>query len=168
VKRLFKFSFDPYPLHRATLGATSEDELASCADPSSKTRWYEAEQRLRNQVDRTYDARMDFAVGDLESRAPGSGSDSAPDIDVKAVIDNMGLPRALHTDAAAGLLIPRRFSAPQVLVTDSLQRAANLRGITALLDRSRSLVTSDSIVKLAGELMPRPRSWPFAASSRCC
>ena len=90
AKRLFKMSFDPYHCIERRWGATSEEELASCADTSSKTRWYQAEQRLRNQVDRTYDARMNFTVGELESAPPGSGSDVSPDIDVKAVIDNMG------------------------------------------------------------------------------
>ncbi len=68
-------------------GATSEDELASCADTAGKTRWYDAEQRLRNQVDRTYDART---VGELENGSRGSSADTPPDIDVKVVIDNMG------------------------------------------------------------------------------
>jgi hypothetical protein len=90
VKRLFKLSFDPYHCIERRWGATSDEELATCPDPSSKTRWYEAEQRLRNQVDRTYDARMDFTVSDLERKVVGSGADTPPDIDVKAVIDNMG------------------------------------------------------------------------------
>jgi hypothetical protein len=90
VRRLFKMSFDPYNCIELRWGATSEEELSTCADPSGKKRWYEAEQRLRNQVDRTYDARMDFTVGDLERKAPGSGTDTPPDVDVKAVIDNMG------------------------------------------------------------------------------
>src|SRR5262249_20243876 len=90
MQRLFKLSFDPYNCIERRWGATSDDELASCADTSSKRRWYEAEQRLRNQVDRTYDARMDFTAGMLEDKAPGSGADTPPDVDVKAVIDNMG------------------------------------------------------------------------------
>jgi drug/metabolite transporter (DMT)-like permease len=39
-------------------------------------------------------------------------------------------------------------------VTDEVQRAANLRGITALLIGQGLFVTSDSVIKLAGELMP--------------
>jgi len=39
-------------------------------------------------------------------------------------------------------------------VTDETQRAANLRGITALLCGQGLFVSSDSIIKLAGELMP--------------
>ena len=90
VSRLFRLSFDPYHCIERRWGATSEEELSTCPDTSSKTRWYEAEQRLRNQIDRTYDARMDFTVRALEDKAYGSGVDTAPDVDVKAVIDNMG------------------------------------------------------------------------------
>lgn len=39
-------------------------------------------------------------------------------------------------------------------MTDETQRAANLRGITALLCGQGLFVSSDSIIKLAGELMP--------------
>ncbi len=90
VERLFRMSFDPYDCIERRWGATSPQELASCHNTPSKNRWYEALQRLRNQVDRTYDTRMDFTVRDLEARVPGSGADAAPDVDVKRTIDNMG------------------------------------------------------------------------------
>jgi hypothetical protein len=53
-------------------------------------RWYAAEQRLRNQPDRTYDLPMSFSVAELERHAKGSGIDTPPPIDIKALIDNMG------------------------------------------------------------------------------
>ncbi len=59
-------------------------------------------QRLRNQIDRTYDTRMDFTAKDLESRAPGSGSDNAPDVDLKRTIDNMGYRTPITTMAPPG------------------------------------------------------------------
>jgi hypothetical protein len=90
IERLFRMSFDPYDCIERRWGASSPDELASCANTPAKNRWYEAMQRLRNQIDRTYDARMDFTVKDLEAKVPGSGTDTAPDVDVKRVIDNMG------------------------------------------------------------------------------
>jgi hypothetical protein len=31
-----------------------------------KRAWYRAEQRLRNQIDRTYEARMDFTLAQLQ------------------------------------------------------------------------------------------------------
>jgi hypothetical protein len=89
-QRLFRLSFDPYHCIEKRWGASSEEELASCPDDRTKRRWYEAQQRLRNQIDRTYDTPMNFDVGDLEDNARGSGTDTPPDIDVKSVIDNMG------------------------------------------------------------------------------
>lgn len=90
VDRLFRLSFDPYDCVERRWGAVTPEELSSCHNPSGKNRWYEAQQRLRNQVDRTYEARMDFTAKDLEGKAPGSGTDTPPDVDVKRTIDNMG------------------------------------------------------------------------------
>ena len=42
---------------------------------ADKRDWYAAEQRLRNQTDRTYDVRMNFSLADLRRKAPGSGVD---------------------------------------------------------------------------------------------
>ncbi|MBI1239595.1 MAG: hypothetical protein GC199_09675 [Alphaproteobacteria bacterium] len=89
-QRLFKLSFDPYHCIERRWGATDEDELESCDDGGSKRRWYEAEQRLRNQIDRTYDKRMDFDLGQLRDAAPGSGQDSTPNVDVESLIQNLG------------------------------------------------------------------------------
>ena len=102
MKRLFLMSFDPYDCIERRWGATTEAELSSCANPPSKNRWYTAMQRLRNQVDRTYEARMDFTVRDLESKIAGSGSDNAPDIDVMKVIDNIPYREPLTTMAPPG------------------------------------------------------------------
>ncbi|HEX7776154.1 MAG TPA: hypothetical protein VF449_06465 [Parvibaculum sp.] len=85
--RLFKFAFDPYLCPERRWGATDPAELATCADDAVKHRWYDAEQRLRNQTERTYDARMDFSLGDLEAHAPGSGWDQPPDVDVLAFLE---------------------------------------------------------------------------------
>ncbi len=84
--RLFAMSFDPHHCVERRWGATRADELASCKDDPLKARWYAAEQRLRNQIERTYELRMDLTLGELESGRPGSGVDMAPDIDVLAVL----------------------------------------------------------------------------------
>jgi hypothetical protein len=102
TQRLFAMSFSPYDCVERRWGATSEAELASCPNTSSKNRWYNAMQRLRNQIDRTYEARMDFTVRDLENKAPGSGADLAPDIDVKKVIDNIPYRAPITTMAPPG------------------------------------------------------------------
>jgi hypothetical protein len=79
-QRLFRLSFDPYHCVERRWGAAG-DELASCHDGALKRRWYDAEQNLRNQIDRTYEARMDFALGELE--AGMGGARIAPDTDTR-------------------------------------------------------------------------------------
>jgi hypothetical protein len=88
AKRLFKLSFDPYQCVERRWGATDPAELASCHDSAEKTRWYEAEQPLRNQIDRTYDVEMGNSVEQLE-RGPfglntGRGVAEAPEVDIRS------------------------------------------------------------------------------------
>ncbi|NWH08955.1 MAG: hypothetical protein HXY22_09990 [Alphaproteobacteria bacterium] len=90
MRRLFDLSFDPYHCIERRWGAKDEKELESCDDDGTKRRWYEAEQRLRNQIDRKYDQVMNFDLGDLRDEAPGSGVDSPPNVDVKSLIMNLG------------------------------------------------------------------------------
>ena len=85
-RRLFALSLDPYHCPERRWGATTPEELATCADGKAKQAWYAAEQRLRNQMDRTYDARMDFNLADLLRRAPGSGIDAPADVSVPRLI----------------------------------------------------------------------------------
>jgi hypothetical protein len=75
--RLFALSFDPYHCPERRWGASDPAELATCPDGPDKLAWYEAEQPLRNAIDRNYDARMDFSLDDL-ARLSGS---AAPDTD---------------------------------------------------------------------------------------
>jgi hypothetical protein len=82
-QRLFRMSFDPYQCVERRWGADGP-ELASCRDGRLKHRWYDAEQRLRNQIDRTYDARMDFSLDELE--AGRGGVTAPPDTDVAAFL----------------------------------------------------------------------------------
>ena len=65
-QRLFRLSFDPYACIEHRWGAAGA-EAASCHDGAIKRDWYEAEQRLRNQIDRTYEAQMDFSLRELET-----------------------------------------------------------------------------------------------------
>jgi hypothetical protein len=90
VQRLFAMSFDPYHCIERRWGATSETELATCKDDATKTRWYQAEQNLRNQVERSYTARARFTLVDLESNVPGSGTRKAPPADARAMIGKIG------------------------------------------------------------------------------
>ena len=93
TRRLPYLSFDPYHCVERRWGAREAGELATCTDGSEKADWYSAEQRLRNQIDRLYDVRMNFSLADLRRRAPGSGVDEPPQFDVlellgTAVADN--------------------------------------------------------------------------------
>lgn len=82
TRRLPYLSFDPYQCVERRWGARTPQELATCTDGQDKADWYAAEQRLRNQIDRTYDVRMNFTLADLRRRAPGSGVDDPPNVDV--------------------------------------------------------------------------------------
>jgi hypothetical protein len=94
-RRLFAMSFDPYHCPERRWGATSPAELSTCPDSALKTEWYQAEQSLRNQIDRAYDARMDFDLTELKSPGPGKGVASAPDIDVRAFLVKLAGDRAV-------------------------------------------------------------------------
>jgi hypothetical protein len=88
-KRLFAMSFDPYHCPERRWGASDLDELSTCRDGATKQAWYTAEQNLRNQIDRTYDARMDFTLADLQKPGPGKGIIIPPDTDVMAYLETV-------------------------------------------------------------------------------
>ncbi|MBC7421131.1 MAG: hypothetical protein H7328_10420 [Bdellovibrio sp.] len=79
--RLFALSFDPYHCVELRWGATG-DELTTCGDDVTKKQWYQAEQRLRNQIERRYDVKMDFSLAELSSTKNGIGIEVAPDTDI--------------------------------------------------------------------------------------
>jgi hypothetical protein len=85
-RRLFLMSFDPYECVERRWGATNAGELATCKDGPAKQAWYAAEQNLRNQIDRTYDARMDFTLDELKQPGPGKGAAAPPNVDVRGYL----------------------------------------------------------------------------------
>ncbi|MGD0867640.1 MAG: hypothetical protein ABSA49_19020, partial [Rhizomicrobium sp.] len=85
-RRLFLMSFDPYQCVERRWGATNPAELSTCRDGSNKQAWYAVEQNLRNQLDRTYEAEMDFTLDELRTPGPGKGVAAPPDIDVRAYL----------------------------------------------------------------------------------
>lgn len=89
AERLFALSFDPYHCVERRWGATSPHELSSCGDGQNKQNWYNAEQRLRNQIDRTYDIKMNFTLEQLRSGAPGTGPANPPNIDLKGYLHTL-------------------------------------------------------------------------------
>jgi hypothetical protein len=85
-RRMWALSFDPYHCIERRWGA-SGPEAATCRDDQFKTAWYQAEQTLRNQIDRTYDARMNFDLTELKQGAgPGKGVAVPPDVDVRTYL----------------------------------------------------------------------------------
>ena len=88
-RRLFALSFDPYQCVERRWGASEAAELATCADGASKQAWYAAEQPLRNQIDRTYEARMDYGLTELATPGDGKGVPDAPDVDVRAYLERV-------------------------------------------------------------------------------
>jgi len=95
IKRLYRVSFDPYNCIELRWGAQG-DEAANCGDGRQKRAWYDAEQRLRNQSDRTYDAQMGFSIADLNAHGKWTGIDDPPPVDIKPLIDGIGERVAFH------------------------------------------------------------------------
>ena len=100
-RRMFLLSFDPYHCIERRWGATLPAEAMTCRDDATKTEWYAAEQYLRNQIDRTYDARMDFDLSELKAGpGPGKGVATPPDIDTRGYL--------------IGLITQRKAASPAV------------------------------------------------------
>lgn len=99
-RRLFALSFDPYHCPERRWGASDPAELSTCPDSTLKAAWYVAEQKLRNQIERTYDARMDFSLAELGTPGPGKGVDTPPDTDVRAYLVKQAAQVAARSPAA--------------------------------------------------------------------
>jgi hypothetical protein len=87
-KRLFALSFDPYQCIERRWGAARPEELATCPETTLKAAWYDAEQNLRNQLDRTYDVDMGFSLDELKTPGVGKGVAVPPDIDVRGYLEH--------------------------------------------------------------------------------
>ncbi|NOT40504.1 MAG: hypothetical protein HOP13_08430 [Alphaproteobacteria bacterium] len=102
-KRMFALSFDPYHCIERRWGANDPAELATCRDDGYKAEWYAAEQSLRNQIDRTYDARMDFGLSELkQGPGPGKGAATPPDIDARGLLMTLLTQRGAPPPAPTG------------------------------------------------------------------
>ena len=87
MRRLFKMSFDPYQCVELRWGADTPEELASCPDAADKRAWYQAEDRLRNQLTRTYGEPMGWTLAQLQNQVADIGITDAPDVDVEKALD---------------------------------------------------------------------------------
>ena len=84
MQRVYAISFDPYDCIELRWGASGA-ERDTCTDSEKKLRWYEAEQRLRNDPARM--TAVAYDVDDLERSK--NGSDPPPPVDIRALIENM-------------------------------------------------------------------------------
>ncbi|MGX1199507.1 hypothetical protein [Parvibaculum sp. MBR-TMA-1.3b-4.2] len=110
-KRLFRLSFDPYHCVERRWGARGA-ELDSCRDGGTKQAWYRAEQRLRNQTERSYETQMGFTLAELRRAVPGSGVDAPPDTDVLSMLRiAAGKTDAPVVDVVSGGDVPIRSGA---------------------------------------------------------
>jgi hypothetical protein len=65
LKNIYKLSFDPYHCIELRWGMTDAESLKSCAQSKEKLEWYNAEQGLRNRIDRDYSMKMDYGLSEL-------------------------------------------------------------------------------------------------------
>jgi hypothetical protein len=71
LKNIFKISFDPYHCEPLRWGIL---DSSKCKQNTNKFRWYEAEQGLRNRIDRDNTIKTDYTVDELPN-APESKVD---------------------------------------------------------------------------------------------
>lgn len=109
IRRAYDLSFDPYQCVERRWGAKGE-ELSTCRDGAVKTRWYEAQRFLRNQIDRTYDVDMGYTMDDLE-RGPwglrtGRGVEEGPEVDIRAWLEALAARRTASGEIANPPMTP--------------------------------------------------------------
>jgi hypothetical protein len=85
-RRLFNMSFDPHHCVERRWGADDPEELSTCSDDKLKTTWYVAQQRLRNQLVRTYGEPMGWNLAELQNEKLDIGIVEPPDLDVVRVL----------------------------------------------------------------------------------
>jgi hypothetical protein len=102
-ERLFRLSFDPYHGPELRWGAVGTEsllstgkvparaEVSSLKDSGEKIKWYVLEQRLRNQIDRSYEANTAFTLRDLSRGRPlkGNGVPEPPVIEIREFLESV-------------------------------------------------------------------------------
>jgi hypothetical protein len=117
-KRLFELSFDPYHCVERRWGETDPAELTACVEDPIKARWYKAQQRLRQQLTRTYGEKMGWTLAEVENPKLDIGIDERPDVDARSLLTmvasaSVDAGKARATDGAQ---IERPAAAPTVRV----------------------------------------------------
>lgn len=89
--RLYKMSFSPYHCAERRWGADGS-EAKTCTDDSVKTRWYQAQQFLRNSMVRDPETRMGWSLADLEGGQVQTNTGPRPNLDLKAYLESIPKP----------------------------------------------------------------------------
>lgn len=89
VGRLTKISFDPYHCPELRWGASDAAELATCRDDSNKKAWYEAEQWIRNYLEKDWKASGPIDITDLQQGRLDFGKPKKPDLDAKSFVERL-------------------------------------------------------------------------------
>lgn len=86
LNNIFKLSFDPYHCIELRWGMIDNESLVSCNANKEKMDWYQAEQGMRNLIDRDYSVKMDYSLKEL----PGTsfGRIKEENISIEAVLKN--------------------------------------------------------------------------------
>lgn len=85
INRIYDLSFDPFHCIEQRWGARGE-ELSTCNQESSKNEWYQAEQKLRNSIERNYDLRMDYSLNELPHA--NIGTSNPINLNIKKIIES--------------------------------------------------------------------------------
>lgn len=85
IESIFNFSFDPYHCVELRWGLTSNSDLSSCRQSEEKFDWYRAERRLRNQIERDYEQKMDLTLRELQNSSLGVSQ--KPNISLRDLLD---------------------------------------------------------------------------------
>ena len=88
-RRLFAMSFDPYHCPERRWGADTSEELSTCSDDQTKTAWYLAQARLRNQLVRTYGEPMGWGLAELQNEKLDIGIKEPPDVDAMKTLQGL-------------------------------------------------------------------------------
>lgn len=85
VDKMWDLSFSPYHCPELRWGGIGG--VNSACNDSDKMNWYRAQQKLRNQIERTYETRMNYSASELLSgEGRRLGTDVPPPVDIRRAL----------------------------------------------------------------------------------
>ena len=86
VDNIWKLSFSPYHCPELRWGGIGG--LSSSCSSGDKVKWYKAQAKLRNQIERTYEVRMNYSAEELLTGSGMSlGVSTPPEVDVRKLLN---------------------------------------------------------------------------------